>query len=69
MTNPMNITMTNRIDQTIYEKYPVTKDEKRCALRKQKMEFLREALRKRLMDEWQGKNQILTSIPPGEPEV
>jgi len=69
MTNPINITMTSRIDREIFERYPVTKDERCCALKKQKMEFLRQALRKRLMDEWQGKNQILTSIQPGEPEV
>ena len=61
--------MTCSIEKQVFDKYPVTKDEKRCALRKQKMEFLRDALRKRLMDEWQGKNKILTSIPPGEPEV
>ena len=61
--------MMTPIEQAVFDKYPVTKDERCCALKKQKMEFLREALRKRLMDEWQGKNQILTSIQPGEPEV
>lgn len=57
------------IDDEVYKRYPVTKREKCCAMRKAKMEYLREALRKRLTNEWQGKNQILTSIPPGEPEV
>jgi hypothetical protein len=61
--------MMTPIEQAVFDKYPVTKDERCCALKKQKMEFLRQALRKRLMDEWQGKNQILTSIQPGEPEV
>jgi hypothetical protein len=61
--------MTNPIDRAIYETYPVTKDEKCCALKKQRMEAKREALRKRLIDEWDGKKQIFTPILPGEPEV
>ena len=61
--------MMTPIEQAVFDKYPVTKGERCCALKKQRMEFLREALRKRLMDEWQGKNEILTSIQPGEPEV
>lgn len=65
----MNIIMTSRIDREIYEKYPITKDEKRCALRKQKMQFLREALRKRLIDEWEGKTKIFAPIQPGQPQV
>lgn len=64
----IGMTMTE-MEKTIYERYPVTKREKCCAMRKAKMEYLREALRKRLTNEWQGKNQISTSIPPGEPEV
>jgi len=54
--------MMTPIEQAVFDKYPVTKDERCCALKKQKMEFLREALRKRLMDEWQGKNKILNHI-------
>lgn len=61
--------MITEIEKTVFDRYPVTKREKCCAMRKAKMEFLREALRKRLTNEWQGKNQIFTSIPPGEPEV
>ena len=62
------MTMTE-IEKTIYDRYPVTKREKCCAMRKAKMQYLREALRKRLTNEWQGKNQILTSISPSESEV
>ena len=61
--------MMTEIEKMIYDRYPVTKDEKRCAMRQRKMEFLRDALRKRLTDEWEGKTKIPTSIQPGEPEV
>lgn len=61
--------MMNLINRAIYEIYPITKDEKCCALKKQRMEAKREALRKRLMDEWQGKNEIPTQLPPSESEV
>lgn len=57
------------IDRVIYERYPITKREKCCAMRKAKMDFLREALRKRLINEWEGKTKIFASVQPGEPEV
>lgn len=57
------------IEKRVFEKYPVTKREKCCAMRKAKMDFLRDALRKRLKNEWEGKTKIFASIPPGEPEV
>lgn len=61
--------MMTEIEKTIYDRYPITKREKCCAMRKAKMDFLRNALRKRLINEWEGKNKILATIPPGEPEV
>jgi hypothetical protein len=33
------------------------------------MEAKREALRKRLMNEWEGKTKIFASIQPGQPEI
>lgn len=53
----------------VYNTYPVTKREKCCALLKRRMDAKREALKKRLIDEWEGKNKILVTIQPGEPEV
>lgn len=57
------------IAKMVYSTYPVTKREKCCALLKRRMDAKREALKKRLIDEWEGKNKILVTIQPGEPEV
>ena len=57
------------VEKLVFETYPVTKDEKCCALKKQRMEAKREALRKRLINEWQGKDEIPTKLPPSKSEV
>lgn len=57
------------ISKLVFDTYPVTKDERCCALKKQRMEAKREALRKRLIDEWEGKNKLLAAILPGQPEI
>lgn len=57
------------ITKMVYNTYPVTKQEKCCALLKRRMEAKREALKKRLIDEWEGKTKISTSVQPSESEV
>lgn len=57
------------IEKQVFDAYPIEKKEGCCALYKRRMEAKREALRKRLMNEWEGKRQIFTTIPPGQPEV
>lgn len=46
--------------------YPKTDKEKCCQLHKRKMEFKREQLYKRLMDEWEREKKIFTGISKGE---
>jgi len=57
------------IEKQVYDIYPIEKKEKSCAMYKCKMNFKRDILRKRLIDEWEGKTKIPTSVQPGEPEV
>ena len=57
------------IEKQVFDAYPIEKKEGCCALYKRRMEAKREALRKRLMNEWEGKRQIPTTIPPGQSEV
>lgn len=46
--------------------YPKTDKEKCCQLHRKKMEFKREQLYKRLMDEWEREKKIFTGISKGE---
>ncbi len=57
------------IEKQVFDAYPIEKKEGCCALYKRRMEAKREALRKRLMNEWEGKTKIFASIQPGEPEI
>ena len=57
------------IEKQVIDTYPIEKREGCCALYKRRMEAKREALRKRLMNEWEGKTKIFASIQPGEPQV
>ena len=57
------------IEKQVYDTYPIEKKEKSCAMYKCKMNFKRDILRKKLMDEWEGKAKILTSVPPSESEI
>lgn len=57
------------IEKQVYETYPIEKKERRCAMYKCKMNFKRDILRKKLMDEWEGKTKILNSISPSQSEV
>ena len=57
------------IEKQVIDTYPIEKREGCCALHKRRMEAKREALRKRLMNEWEGKTKIFASIQPGEPQV
>lgn len=57
------------IEKQVYSIYPIEKKERCCALYKRRMEAKREALRKRLMNEWEGKTKIFASVPPGQPQV
>jgi hypothetical protein len=46
------------IEKQVYDTYPVTKKEKKCAQKKQNMEEKRGYLKKRLMEEYkEGKRQ------------
>lgn len=57
------------IEKQVIDTYPIEKKERCCALYKRRMEAKREALRKRLMNEWEGKTKIFASIQPGQPEI
>lgn len=57
------------IEKQVYNIYPIEKKEGCCALHKRRMEAKREALRKRLIDEWEGKKQLPTTISPSQSEV
>lgn len=65
-----SVTLENYlIEKQVYSIYPIEKKEGCCALHKRRMEAKREALRKRLIDEWEGKRQIFASVPPSQSEV
>lgn len=57
------------IEKQVFDIYPIEKKEGCCALHKRRMEAKREALRKRLINEWEGKTKLLTSIQPSESEI
>lgn len=50
------------IEKMVYDKYPVTRKEKKCAIEKSKVEYLRSELRKRLYKE----NGEPIVVPDGE---
>ena len=48
----------NDLEKIIFERYPVTKKERRCSIEKARMEMLRSQLKKRLINEYAGKEKI-----------
>ena len=48
----------NDLEKIIFERYPVTKKERRCSIEKARMEMLRSQLKKRLIDEFAGKEKV-----------
>ena len=48
----------NDLEKIIFERYPVTKKERRCSIEKARMEMLRSQLKKRLINEFAGKEKI-----------
>ncbi len=48
----------NDLEKVIFERYPVTKKERRCSIEKARMEMLRSQLKKRLINEFAGKEKI-----------
>ena len=48
----------NDLEKIIFERYPVTKKERRCSIEKARMEMLRSQLKKRLINEFAGKENI-----------
>ena len=52
------MTQEREIEKRIYEVYPKTKKEKDCDLYKAKQEYKREALRKKLINEWQREKKV-----------
>ena len=48
----------NDLEKLIFERYPVTKKERRCSIEKARMEMLRSQLKKRLINEFAGKEKI-----------
>lgn len=59
----------NPITKKIYDTYPITKKEKCCDIYKKKMEYKREQLRKRLMNECEGKEKIQFGVQCGEQPI
>ena len=56
----------NQITKKIYDTYPITKKEKCCSIFRKKMEFKREQLRKRLMNECEGTEKIQFGVRSDE---
>ncbi len=48
----------NDLEKVIFERYPVTKKERMCSIEKARMEMLRSQLKKRLINEFAGKEKI-----------
>ena len=48
----------NDLEKVIFERYPATKKERRCSIEKARMEMLRSQLKKRLINEFAGKEKI-----------
>ena len=48
----------NDLEKITFERYPVTKKERRCSIEKARMEMLRSQLKKRLINEFAGKEKI-----------
>ena len=59
----------NDLEKVIFERYPVTKKERRCSIEKARMEMLRSQLKKRLINEFAGKEKIQSFGGDCKPQV
>ena len=59
--------MNQELDQIVFKTYPVTNREKNCAIHRRKMEYKREQLRKRLIQD--GQKKEITGMATGKREV
>ena len=55
------------VEQTILKMYPISNREKTCAIHRRKMEYKREQLRKRLIQD--GQKKEITGMAEGKREV
>lgn len=57
------------VEKIVYERYPVSKKERRCAYEKARMEALRKLFRKRIIDDNEREKKIFERDNNCEPQV